>query len=87
MLAGLTALREGAWSLDELVEHANRLLPDVLPKDAAGRAAETVNQRLVRHYTTQGLLRDSLISFKLMLFLFKILLITLNQLLIKIYTG
>lgn len=58
MLAGLTALREGAWSLDELVEHANRLLPDVLPKDAAGRAAETVNQRLVRHYTTQGLVDE-----------------------------
>lgn len=56
----LVALREGAWSLDEVVDQANRLLPDVLPKDASGRAAETVNQRLLRHYTTQGLIDEPL---------------------------
>ncbi len=60
MSAELFSLREGAWPLDDLVEHANRLLPSVLPKEAAGRAADAVNQRLVRHYTTQGLLDEPL---------------------------
>src|SRR5690554_4486674 len=60
MSAELFSLREGAWPLDDLVEHANRLLLSVLPKEAAGRAADAVNQRLVRHYTTQGLLDEPL---------------------------
>jgi len=37
---------------------ANGLLPDYLPKDAAGRAADDVNPRLVRFYTTEGLLPE-----------------------------
>src|SRR5690554_6400020 len=60
MSAELFSLREGAWPLDDLVEHANRLLLSVLPKEAAGRAADAVNQRLVRHYTTQGLVDEPL---------------------------
>src|SRR5690606_19716519 len=51
---------EGAWSLDDFVERANALLPELLPKDAGKRAAEPVNQRLVRHYATQGLLDEPL---------------------------
>lgn len=45
------------WSLDELVEVANQLLPQYLPDQGSdSRLQETVNARLVRHYTTQGLL-------------------------------
>src|SRR5690606_36368961 len=58
MSVELTPLREGAWSLDDLVDHANRLLPELLPKDAGQRAADAVNQRLVRHYATPGLLDE-----------------------------
>ena len=60
MAPDLSALREGAWSLDELVDHANRLLAEVLPKDASGRVVEGVNPRLVRHYATQGLVDEPL---------------------------
>lgn len=60
MSVNLDHLTEGAWSLDEFVEQANSILPDLLPKDAGKRAAEPVNQRLVRHYATQGLLDDPL---------------------------
>lgn len=60
MSLDLNRLREGAWSLDLFVEQANRLLPELLPKDAGKRAAEPVNQRLVRHYATQGLLDEPL---------------------------
>src|SRR5690606_11381868 len=60
MSMDLHDLREGAWSLDDFVEQVNRLLPDLLPKDAGKRAAEPVNQRLVRHYATQGLLDEPL---------------------------
>lgn len=45
-------------SLADLVAVANEVLPEVLPKDASGRVVEEVNPRLVRHYTTQGLLPD-----------------------------
>lgn len=55
----LAHLRAGVWTLDELVELANGLLPDYLPKETSGRAAEVVNQRLVRHYTTLGLLPET----------------------------
>jgi DNA-binding transcriptional MerR regulator len=44
------------WSLEEFVDVANQLLPQYLPQqDADIRVSEAVNPRLVRHYTTQGL--------------------------------
>ena len=49
---------ESILGLQELVDVANGLLPDYLPKDAAGRAADDVNPRLVRFYTTEGLLPE-----------------------------
>ena len=49
------------WSLDELVEVANELLPQFLPDEKAHtRVREEVNPRLVRHYTSQGLLDEPL---------------------------
>ncbi|MCS7195359.1 MAG: MerR family transcriptional regulator [Meiothermus sp.] len=42
------------WGLEELVEEANRLLPQVLPE--AGRGKEAVSGRTVRYYTSEGLL-------------------------------
>jgi len=43
--------------LDRFVEVTNELLPQFLPDEAAGsRGQESINPRLVRHYTTQGLL-------------------------------
>ncbi|ACO47758.1 MerR family transcriptional regulator [Deinococcus deserti] len=50
------------WSgtLDDLVETANRRLPDLLPLDRAGRTKDDVNARLVRHYTTERLLDEPL---------------------------
>lgn len=60
MESALHRHREGAWSLDEFIEVANSLLPDYLPKDASERSAESVNQRLARHYSTQGLLDEPL---------------------------
>lgn len=47
-----------AWSgtLDDLSQLANTLLPQYLPLDRAGRTQDEVNPRLIRHYTTQGLL-------------------------------
>jgi len=56
----LATHREAVFSLTELVEVANALLPTYLPKDASGRAAEDVNPRLVRFYTTEGLMPDAL---------------------------
>ncbi len=46
------------FDLDGLVEVANQLLPGLLPTDA--RFRPDVNPRLVRHYTTQGLLEAPL---------------------------
>lgn len=60
VMSGLAAQRDGVWSLDELVEVANSLLPDYLPKDASGRFVDEVNARLVRHHATQGLLPEAL---------------------------
>lgn len=57
-LESLTSHAESVLTLSELVDVANRLLPTLLPKDARGRVAEDVNPRLVRHYTTQGLLPE-----------------------------
>lgn len=47
------------WALEELVGEANRLMPRYLPEDArsgSGRLRDEITPRLVRHYTTQGLL-------------------------------
>ncbi|MGK7929411.1 MAG: MerR family transcriptional regulator [Spirulina sp.] len=47
------------WSLDELVETVNRLLPQFLPSPKShGRVKENVTPRLVRHYTSAGLLDE-----------------------------
>lgn len=48
----------GSWTgtLDEFAELANTLLPQYLPLDRSSRAGDEVNPRLIRHYTTQGLL-------------------------------
>ncbi len=54
-LADLTA-RDRTWTLDAFVDEVNRLLPMVLPDAAPGRAKAEVNARLVRHYTTEGVL-------------------------------
>jgi DNA-binding transcriptional MerR regulator len=51
------AERAPKWSLDDLVEVANRFMPDFLPpRQVRGRSQEEVNPRLVRHYTTIGLI-------------------------------
>jgi DNA-binding transcriptional MerR regulator len=60
MPTDLTAHHGGVWTLSEFVETVNALLPDYLPKEASGRAADEVNARLVRHYTTLGLLPEPL---------------------------
>lgn len=45
------------WSLEAFVDLANELLPTYLPADdRVGRSRSDVNPRLVRHYTSQGLL-------------------------------
>ena len=48
----------GSWTgtLGELAELANTLLPQYLPLDRSSRTGDEVNPRLIRHYTTQGLL-------------------------------
>ena len=58
-MPALRDLRDARWTLDELVETANRLLPEHLP-DAPreGRFRDEVNPRLVRHYATQRLLDE-----------------------------
>jgi len=53
--ASLTA-RDHDWGLDEFVAEVNRLLPEVVPADAAARGKLEINPRLVRHYTTEGVL-------------------------------
>ncbi|WP_169389494.1 MerR family transcriptional regulator [Deinococcus aquatilis] len=42
--------------IEQLVHEANLRLVYLLPEDRSGRAKDEVNARLVRHYTTQGLL-------------------------------
>jgi len=54
----LQQYEESIFGLQELVDVANGLLPAYLPKDAAGRAADDVNPRLVRFYTTEGLIPE-----------------------------
>ena len=48
----------GSWTgtLDDLSQLANALLPQYLPLDRSSRTQDEVNPRLIRHYTTQGLL-------------------------------
>lgn len=48
------------WSLTDFVDAANSLLTSYLPED--GKGQEQVNPRLVRHYTTNGLLDEPLRS-------------------------
>lgn len=49
------------WSLEELVQIANELLPQFLPEEKAHtRVREEVTPRLVRYYTSQGLLDEPL---------------------------
>ena len=51
------AQQQPEYDLDRFVEVTNDLLPQFLPDQATGsRGQEPVNPRLVRHYTTQGLL-------------------------------
>lgn len=49
--------KQQQWSLEAFVDVANDLLPAYLPAgDRVGRSRSDVNPRLVRHYTSQGLL-------------------------------
>jgi len=51
------AQQQPEYDLDRFVKATNDLLPQFLPDQATGsRGQEPVNPRLVRHYTTQGLL-------------------------------
>lgn len=48
---------QSQWTLEDLVQVANDLLPQFLPAlEGETKVADAVNPRLVRHYTTQGLL-------------------------------
>ncbi len=52
------------WSLEELVDTANALLPEFLPAaedrpGSAGKVREEVNVRLIRHYANLGLLDEN----------------------------
>ena len=53
--ATLTA-RDRDWGLEDFVATVNQILPEVVPSDAASRGKLEVNPRLVRHYTTEGVL-------------------------------
>jgi DNA-binding transcriptional MerR regulator len=53
--------RNQIWNLDEFVAQANALLPYYLPEDgSASRVREEVNVRLIRHYTSLGMLSQPL---------------------------
>jgi len=52
--AALTS-RDADWNLDDFVDAVNGLLPDVVP-DGVPKGKLAVNGRLVRHYTTEGVL-------------------------------
>jgi DNA-binding transcriptional MerR regulator len=55
------ALEDPTWSLEEMVQVANRLLPQFLPEEKAHtRIREDITPRLVRYYTSQGLLDEPL---------------------------
>ena len=54
-------LEDPHWSLEELVQVANEQLPRFLPEEKAHtRVREDVTPRLVRHYTSQGMLDEPL---------------------------
>lgn len=56
-MVNLQAYRSDSWSLDAFAERVNKLLPEFLPADKMNsRMQDTVNPRLIRHYTTLGLL-------------------------------
>ena len=47
------------WSLEEFVEVLNNLLPQFLPiQRSHTKVRETITSRLVRHYTSQGMLDE-----------------------------
>ena len=48
------------FDLDRLVVVANELLPDLLPATSDARVTVEVDPRLVRYYTTQGVLESPL---------------------------
>lgn len=51
------AQTDPVWGLDSFVDTANRVLPQFLPTTEGDRpSSELVNPRLVRYYTTQGVL-------------------------------
>ncbi|GGR35932.1 MerR family transcriptional regulator [Deinococcus ruber] len=55
-MSGQTLPNPWSGNLDELAQLANSLLPQYLPLDRSSRTQDEVNPRLIRHYTTQGLL-------------------------------
>ncbi|MCD0174986.1 MerR family transcriptional regulator [Deinococcus sp. 14RED07] len=52
----LAIAQDWVGGIDEFVAEANGWLARLLPEDRAGRPKDEVNARLVRHYTTSGLL-------------------------------
>ena len=49
------------WGLEAFVDEVNALLPHYLPEDSANtRVREEVNVRLIRHYTSLGMLDEPL---------------------------
>jgi DNA-binding transcriptional MerR regulator len=53
------AKKNPQWSLEEFVEIVNQLLPQYLATDKSdNRVREEINPRLVRHYTSQGMLDE-----------------------------
>jgi DNA-binding transcriptional MerR regulator len=46
------------WTLEEFVSVVNEAIPEVLPGESGQRGREEVNARLVRHYTTLGMLDE-----------------------------
>ncbi|ULH17478.1 MerR family transcriptional regulator (plasmid) [Deinococcus sp. KNUC1210] len=55
-MSGQTLPNPWNGNLDDLAALANTLLPQYLPLDRSSRTQDEVNPRLIRHYTTQGLL-------------------------------
>jgi DNA-binding transcriptional MerR regulator len=63
------------WSLDEFVEVTNQLLPRYLPIAKGNtRIREDINPRLVRHYTSQGMLDEPLKAGKYAVYTYRHLL-------------
>jgi DNA-binding transcriptional MerR regulator len=53
------AQNKPSWSLDEFVQVTNELLPQFLPEERSHtRVREEITSRLVRHYTTLGMLDE-----------------------------